>query len=214
MKISKFTVNPFAENTYILWNEDSNDVAIVDPGMCSLQECEALDKFLAESGLCPKMVLLTHQHVDHIMGTGYLAKKYGCTVYAHAADVELGNKADVQLRMFNLECDFQPFNVTSLIADGDFIELNGEEIKILHTPGHSAGGVVFYLPHSCCAFVGDTIFQMSIGRTDLTGGDYDTLIKSIRTKLYSLPEETMLYPGHGGATTVGDEKQYNPFVKG
>ena len=103
--------------------------------------------------------------------------------------------------------------MTDEVTDGSVIELGDEKIEVLHTPGHSMGGVVYYMPESGCAFVGDTIFQMSIGRTDLAGGDYDTLINSIRMKLMVLPEETVLYPGHGGATTVGDERQYNPFLK-
>lgn len=213
MKISKFTVNPFAENTYILWEKGKIDVAVIDPGMCTPKECEALDKFIKDNGLNVRMVLLTHQHVDHIMGTGYLIEKYGCSVYGHAADKELGEKADVQVRMFNLPYEIMPFKVSHEVVDGDMLELNGEKIKVLHTPGHSAGGVVYYLPESECAFVGDTIFQMSIGRTDLTGGDYRTLIESIKLKVLPLPDETVLYSGHGGATTVGDEKMYNPFLK-
>lgn len=213
MKISRFTVNPFSENTYILWEEGMNDIAVVDPGMCTTQECETLYKFFEENNFSLKMVLLTHQHVDHIMGTGCLVEKYGCQVYGHAGDIELGSKADVQMRMFNLPYKVKPFCITDKVVGGDVIKLNGESIKVLHTPGHSAGGVVFFLPESGCAFVGDTIFQMSIGRTDLTGGDYDTLIESIRTEIYTLPKDTILYPGHGGTTTVGDEKQYNPFVK-
>lgn len=214
MKISKYTVNPFAENTYILWDDATREAAVVDPGMCNSKECEALKKFFEENSLVPKMVLLTHQHVDHIMGTGYLVETFGCAVYGHAADIELGNKADVQVRMFNLPYEVKLFAVSNTVVDGDVIRCCGEDVKVLHTPGHSAGGVVYYLPESGCAFVGDTIFQMSIGRTDLTGGDYETLIDSIRTKVYSLPEDTVLYSGHGDATTVGDERQYNPFVRG
>ncbi len=213
MKISKFVVNPFGENTYILWDNEKKDVAVVDPGMCTPKECDAFDNFIRDNNLNLKMVLLTHQHVDHIMGTGHLVEKYGCMVYGHVADIELGEKADVQVRMFNLPYKIKPFKVSCQVADGDKLELNGEKIEVLHTPGHSAGGVVFFLPESGCAFVGDTIFQMSIGRTDLTGGDYKTLIESIKSKVLTLPDEIVLYPGHGGATTVGDEKMYNPFLK-
>lgn len=170
--------------------------------------------FMNKNRLVVENVLLTHEHVDHIMGTGFLVEKYNCKVYGHTADIELGMKADVQLRMFNLSCEMKPFTVSDYVVDGDIIDFCGEKIEVLHTPGHSAGGVVYYLPESGCSFVGDTIFQMSIGRTDLTGGDYDTLISSIKNKLFSLPEDTVLYPGHGGATTVGEEQMYNPFVRG
>ena len=213
MKLSKFTVNPFGESTFILWTGEGGEAAVVDPGMSNQRECEALKRFLADNNLTLKMVLLTHEHVDHIMGTGYLVEEYGCPVYGHAGDVEMGQKSDVQLRAFNLRCEMKPFKVTNLVEDGDVIELGGERIQVIHTPGHSPGGVVYYLPESNCALVGDTIFQMSIGRTDLAGGDYDTLINSIRTKLLVLPEDTELYPGHGGATIVADEKMYNPFLK-
>ncbi|MBQ7941292.1 MAG: MBL fold metallo-hydrolase [Muribaculaceae bacterium] len=214
MKISKFTVNPFSENTFILWNEEGGSATVIDPGMSNKHECDMLMDFMNKNRLVVENVLLTHEHVDHIMGTGFLVEKYNCKVYGHTADIELGMKADVQLRMFNLSCEMKPFTVSDYVVDGDIIDFCGEKIEVLHTPGHSAGGVVYYLPESGCSFVGDTIFQMSIGRTDLTGGDYDTLISSIKNKLFSLPEDTVLYPGHGGATTVGEEQMYNPFVRG
>lgn len=213
MKISKFIVNPFGEATYILWTGIGGEAAIVDPGMSNSRECDVLKRFLTENKLMPKMVLLTHEHIDHIMGTGFLVDEYGCAVYGHANDVEMGQKGDVQLRAFNLQCDMRPFKVTNLVDDGDMLQLGDEHIQVIHTPGHSQGGVVYYLQESNCAFVGDTIFQMSIGRTDLAGGDYDTLISSIRTKLLTLPNDTELYPGHGNPTTVEDERQYNPFLK-
>lgn len=144
MKISKFVVNPFGENTYILWDNEKKDVAVVDPGMCTPKECDAFDNFIRDNNLNLKMVLLTHQHVDHIMGTGHLVEKYGCMVYGHVADIELGEKADVQVRMFNLPYKIKPFKVSCQVADGDKLELNGEKIEVLHTPGHSAGGVVFF----------------------------------------------------------------------
>ncbi len=212
MKISKFTVNPFSENTFILWDEVTREAAVIDPGMCTGGECKTFKNFIIDNNLKLSKVLLTHQHVDHILGTGFIVDEFACPVYAHAGDIELGQKADVQLRMFNLPYKMIPFVVTEAVNDGDRIGVCGEVIEVLHTPGHSAGGVVYYLSESGCAFVGDTVFQMSIGRTDLTGGDYDMLIDSIHSKVLRLPDETVLYPGHGGATTVGDERQYNPFL--
>ena len=112
MKLSKFTVNPFGESTFILWTGEGGEAAVVDPGMSNQRECEALKRFFADNNLTLKMVLLTHEHVDHIMGTGYLVEEYGCPVYGHAGDVEMGQKSDVQLRAFNLRCEMKPFNVS------------------------------------------------------------------------------------------------------
>lgn len=213
MKISKFVVNPFGENTYILWDDECRDAVIIDPGMCTPDEYKAVKTFFSENKLIPKAILLTHQHVDHIMGVGFLVDEYDCEVYGHLADNQLGEKADVQVRMFNLPYNVKPFTVTHPVSDNEELSFCGETIKVLHTPGHSVGGVIYFLPQSGCAFTGDTIFQMSVGRTDLIGGNFDTLIDSIKLKVLTLPDETVLYPGHGDSTTVSDEQRYNPFLK-
>lgn len=212
MKISRFIVNPFAENTYLLWDNECNEAIIIDPGMCTPDECNTVKEFLSENNLTLKAVLLTHQHVDHIMGTGYLADIFNCDVYGHQDDVQLGEKADVQVRMFNLPYQVKPFKVTCPVKDNDKLSFCGETIIVLHTPGHSLGGVIYFLPQSGCAFTGDTIFQMSIGRTDLIGGNFDTLIDNIKSKVLTLPGETVLYPGHGDSTTVENELRHNPFI--
>ena len=213
MKIARFIFNPFSENTYVLCDDAQKEAAIVDPGMESEADVARVADFLKENGLSLKMVLLTHQHVDHVLGTGWLVERYNCKVVGHEADAVWGEKLGMQARMFNMACEIKPFKLTDKVVDGDTLMLGSEKIVVLHTPGHSRGGVVYYLPESGCALVGDTIFERSIGRTDLGGGDYDTLIDSIRKKVLTLPDETMLHPGHGSSTVVEEERKYNPFLR-
>lgn len=213
MKIARMVFNLFSENTYILWEEGETQAAIVDPGMGSEDEFLKVKNFLSENGLSLEMVLLTHQHVDHVLGVGRLVEDYGCKVYGHVGDAEWGEKLEIQARMFNLPYAVKTFTLSDAVSEGDKITLNNEEIQVIHTPGHSPGGLVYYLPETGCAFVGDTIFEGSIGRTDLSGGNYGTLIENIKTKVLTLPADTVLLPGHGGATTVEDEKNYNPFLR-
>ena len=214
MNISVFIVNPFAENCYILWNGKGSDAAIVDPGMTDAAEREAVDKFIAENELRVVKVLLTHQHADHILSAHYLAEKYAVDICASAADGMLGARLPEQVAMFGLQCRCEPLSATCMLRGGDTISLNGEVINVLEVPGHSPGGLAFYLPESGCVFVGDSLFMRSIGRTDLPGGDYDTLIQSVRTRLLTLPDATVVYPGHGEATEIGDERRCNPFLCG
>lgn len=213
MKITRFIFNLFSENTYILWDEDTKEAAIVDPGMVCEEDLAKIDGFLSDNDLTLKMALLTHQHVDHILGVGWLLERYSCKVYAHEGDIPWGAKLGMQANMFSLPYEIKPFKLSDKIVDGDIIMLGGERIKVLHTPGHSRGGVVYYVPESGYALVGDTIFERSIGRTDLGGGDYDTLIDSINNKVLTLPDDTVLYPGHGVSTVVEEERDYNPFLR-
>ena len=213
MKVSKFIVNPIGENTYILWNGEASDAAIVDPGMMNSEERDAVDGFVKKNRLSVKMVLMTHLHFDHAASARYVADKYGVKVYAAAGDEFLGSALPEQTKMFNIKVMIDPLMPDVCVNDGDELMLNDEKIVVLGTPGHTPGGLAFYLPESGVVFVGDTLFQMSIGRTDLPGGDYGRIIDSIKNKLYSLPDETVVLPGHGDSTTVGDEKCYNPFTR-
>lgn len=213
MKIARFTVNPYGENTYILWNENTHDAMIVDPGMSNDNERNAVDNYIADNNLHIKKILLTHQHVDHVISVSYLADKYKCGVAAHDGDSQLGASLQNQANMLGVPGKMQPYTVTQRLNDGDVIDLDGERIEVIWIPGHSQGGTAFYLPESGCVLVGDSLFEQSIGRTDLPGGDYKTLIDNLRTKLLTLPEQTAVYSGHGAATTIGDEKLYNPFLK-
>ncbi|MBR5101723.1 MAG: MBL fold metallo-hydrolase [Muribaculaceae bacterium] len=212
MKISRFEVNPFAENTYILWNETTCHAIVIDPGMMKPTEHEAINAFLTAHSLKVINVLLTHIHIDHVAGAMQLASENNCEICASQKDELLNAELQLQAMRFGLRINAESLVINHYLAEGDTIMLDGEEIKVIETPGHSPGGLSFYAPQSGAVFVGDTLFEGSIGRTDLLGGNLDTLISSIKTKLFALPDDTMVIPGHGPTTTIGEEKQYNYYL--
>ena len=213
MKVSKFIVNPIGENTYILWNGEASEAAIVDPGMMNSEERDAVDGFVKKNRLSVRMVLMTHLHFDHAASARYVADKYGVKVYAGEADKPLGQALPVQAQMFGIDVKLSSFDISETVNDGDVLMLNGEEVKVIATPGHTPGGLSFHLPDSNVVLVGDTLFCQSIGRTDLPGGDYHAIIDSIKNKLFALPGDTVVLPGHGDSTTIDDEKNFNPYVR-
>lgn len=213
MKISRFIVNPFSENTYILWNGEGSDAVIVDPGMINNDERQSIDSFIASNNLNMKCVLLTHQHADHILSAQYIADKYKVEIYASIKDKVLGEHLPEQASAFGLRCNVAPLRVKNDLNEDSAVKLDGESIIVLEVPGHSQGGLSFYLPESNVVLVGDSLFNQSIGRTDLFGGNQNQLIENINKKLMVLPDETIVQPGHGGTTTIGDEKLYNPYIR-
>ncbi len=213
MKISKFIVNPIEENTYILWNEKGGEAAIVDPGMMYANERKAVDEFVAKNELTVKMVLMTHLHFDHAASARYVADRYGVKVFANIGDAHLGEALSTQARMFGMDLEIKPLVIDALLNDNDTLKLADEKIDVLAVPGHSAGSVAFYLPASGVVLVGDTLFCQGIGRTDLPGGNYKKIVESIKEKLFALPGETVVLPGHGSSTTIDDEKSYNPYIR-
>ena len=206
------SVNPFGENMYILWDEASHEAVVIDPGMMREGEREMVTKFIDEHQLNVKHVLLTHLHVDHITGARWLADKTGADVCGSALDNPLGQELPDQVAHFRINIEVEPLTVDRNLSEGDTLPLGDEIIQVLHVPGHSPGGLAFYVPHSNLLFSGDTIFNGSIGRTDLWGGDFAQLINSIREKILPLPDETVIASGHGSTTTVADEKRCNPFL--
>jgi len=212
MNVNMMTVNPFGENMYILWDETSLEAAVVDPGMMRDGEREMVTKIITDNHLTVKHVLLTHLHIDHITGARWLADQTGADVCGSMLDAQLGRELPDQIALFgiNIECD--ALTIDRNLADGDVITLGDEMIQVLHVPGHSPGGLAFYLPESALLISGDTIFNGSVGRTDLWGGDMAQLLNSIREKIYTLPDETVIASGHGPTTTVADEKRFNPFL--
>ena len=206
------TVNPFGENLYILWDETSRDAVVVDPGMMRDAEREMVTNFIDGQQLNVKLILLTHLHIDHITGARWLADRTGADVCGSSLDAPLGQELPDQVAHFHINIEVEPLQLDRELIDGDIIPLGDDAIHVLHVPGHSPGGLAFYLPQSGLLMAGDTIFNGSVGRTDLWGGDMAQLINSIREKILPLPDETVIASGHGPTTTIADEKRCNPFL--
>ena len=212
MNATMMTVNPFGENLYILWDEISHEAVVVDPGMMRDSEREMVTKFIDEHKLIVKHILLTHLHIDHITSARWLADETGADVCGSSLDAPLGQELPDQVAHFRINVEVDPLTVDRNLADGDTLQVGDEMIQVLHVPGHSPGGLAFYLPQSALLISGDTIFNGSVGRTDLWGGDMAQQLNSIREKIYTLPDETFIASGHGPTTTVADEKRFNPFL--
>ena len=206
------TVNMFGENMYFLWDETSHDAVVVDPGMMRDAERKMVTDFIEGQGLKVKHILLTHLHLDHVTGARWLAEQTGADICASTQDAQLGLELPEQVAQFHLKIEAEPLTIDRELVEGDTIPLGEEMIQVLHVPGHSPGGLAFYLPQSGLLISGDTIFNGSVGRTDLMGGDMAQLINSIREKILTLPDETVIASGHGPTTTIADEKRCNPFL--
>ncbi len=211
LQIQSFTFNPFQENTYLIINEQKL-CWIVDPGMYDINETNRFFSYLSDNGLKPQSIINTHTHIDHIFGVSDVMKKYDIPFGINEKDSPVLNAAVASAMMFGLAFSNTP-KPGFYIADNEVMKLGDDTIEVRFTPGHSPGSVSFYHAEGNWVIGGDVLFQGSIGRTDLPGGNFETLISSIKTQLLTLPEETVVYSGHGPATTVGDEKMYNPFLK-
>ncbi|MBI1723166.1 MAG: MBL fold metallo-hydrolase [Gemmatimonadetes bacterium] len=205
-RVVALTNGAFAENCYLVADPERGDAIIIDPG----EEAELFLARLRHEGWTLRAVWLTHAHLDHVAGVAAVKAATGAPVYLHPADRPLYDSVPAQAQLFGLRAEPPPPPDRDL-ADGQSVSVGGCGFAVLHTPGHTAGGVTF-AGHGL-AFVGDALFAGSIGRTDLVGGDTDTLLASIREKLYALPNETVVYSGHGPETTIGAEKQSNPFAR-
>ena len=212
MKIKQIQNNPFQENTYVVWDEASMEAAIVDCGALFPQEEAKIETFVSDNNLKVKYILNTHLHLDHCFGNAWAAERYGILPMAHKDDETLLARMGEQARMFGLPFEVKTEKLGGYLNDNDVLMLGENRIDVIHTPGHSRGGLCFYIPSAGWLISGDSLFEGSIGRTDLEGGSYATLIKSITERLMTLPEETVVYPGHGPYTTIGDEKRMNPFL--
>lgn len=212
MKIKAFINNPFQECTYIIYNEISNEAAIVDCGALFEKEENVIAQFIEENTLSVKYLLNTHAHLDHTFGNHWAATKYAIKPMAHENDNALMAKLPEHIRQFGLPVEVTVESFGAFLKEGDIITLGDEKLKVIHTPGHTAGGICFYCEADNFILVGDTLFYGSIGRTDLEGGSHSELIKAIQTKLTTLPDSTKVYCGHGPSTTIGDEKLNNPYI--
>lgn len=213
MKVSRFVFNMFGVNTYVVWDPESLEAAIIDPGMIDDDERRALDSFIESRNLKVTQLINTHSHLDHIFGNTYIKEKYGLEIKANPADDFLACTLPEQAARFGLRMPLQPQQLDVELHDGDTIFLGKERMEVLGVPGHSPGGIALYCPESNFVITGDTLFPGSMGRTDLPMGDYATLVDAIRRKLLTLPDSTVVLSGHGGETTIGNEKKSNPFLK-
>ncbi len=213
MKIARQVFNAFQELSYIIWDEESRECAIIDPGCYRVSEQQRLVSFIEDRQLIVKYLLITHIHLDHYFGAPFVSRKYEVPVSACKDDEFLLELMPAQANAYGTPLPDAPIAIGQYIQGGDTLYLGQEPIEILHVPGHSPGSVAFYLPQSGCVICGDALFQGSIGRTDLPGGDLNQLIESIQRQLLTLPPETVAYPGHGYETTIGDETIHNPFLR-
>lgn len=211
MNIKKFEFNMFPVNTYVLWDSETKEAVLIDPGCFFPQERETLKAFIADNGLKLKRLLNTHLHLDHILGNPFILEEYGLKAEANQEDEFWLVGAKQQARMFGFELQEEPVGLGSHLKEGDQVKFGTITLDILKVPGHSPGSLVFYNRESGDAFAGDVLFLESVGRADLQGGNFKELKAQIIEKLFTLPDETTVHPGHGPSTTIGHEKMYNPF---
>jgi glyoxylase-like metal-dependent hydrolase (beta-lactamase superfamily II) len=210
LRLESFVFNPFQENTYLLINE-KNECWIVDPGMYDATEKEQLLRFIQTNQLQPQAIINTHAHIDHIWGVQFLKEQFKIPFLLHEKDQPVLQAAVASAAMFGLDFSNIP-TVDAPIKEGKMLQLGTDTVEVRWTPGHSPGSVTFYNAQGKFALAGDVLFNRSIGRTDLPGGSFDTLIQSIKNELFTLPDETLVYAGHGPFTKIADEKKYNPFL--
>jgi glyoxylase-like metal-dependent hydrolase (beta-lactamase superfamily II) len=206
LQVEPLIVGPLMSNCYIVWDEDKKEGAIIDPG----DDAEDILKAVQELGIKIKYILVTHGHFDHVGGVAPLRRELKVEFLAHEGDFFFIEDGENAARRWDVDIE-QPPKPDRFIEDGEKIKIGGFELKVLHTPGHSPGGISFL--NDKMVFAGDTLFQNSIGRTDFRKGSFEELSNSIKNRLYTLPDDTIVYTGHGPITTIGDEKRYNAFVR-
>ena len=206
MAIQTFVVGPLQSNSYLVVDERSRQAAVIDPGM----ESESVLEAVHDEGLRVESVIITHGHFDHVFSSAAFKAETGAQVIMHPDDVPLLLEMPETARLFGFKAPPPP-QPDRLVREGDVIKVGELALSVLETPGHTPGGISLCLDNA--VFVGDTLFAGSVGRTDLRGGSLDALLRSIRTKLLTLPDWTVVYPGHGAATSIGAERRDNPFLQ-
>lgn len=209
--VKRFEFNYFAVNTYVLYDK-TGEAVLIDCGCMNQREEEELKGFIEENKLTIKRLLCTHLHLDHVFGNAFAEKIYGLEAEAHKADTEQLPSAEVQAKSFGLSMKGKNSPVTRFITVGESIRFGESILTTLHVPGHSPGSLVFYSADNKLAITGDTLFAGSIGRSDLWGGNPDVLVAAIRDKLLNLPDDTIIYPGHGPESSIREEKFSNPYI--
>ena len=211
LTVQFFTFNAFQENTYIIYAANGEAI-IVDPGCSSTTENNALLHFVTQHNLKVVQLINTHCHLDHILGNQLIASTYGLELFLHPNEEQMLILSPQAAKMYGVQLNVYK-GPLHFLSGGDVVKLGEDELKVLDAPGHSPGSICLYSQAGGFIIAGDVLFRESIGRTDLPGGNHKALIESIQTQLFTLPEEVVVYPGHGTSTTIGHEKQYNPFLQ-
>lgn len=212
MKYQALEFSLFGVNTYILWDPATKDAVIVDPAMTNDAECDEFDNYIKSHELRPIHLINTHMHLDHTFGNEHVMQKYHLPLEAHSADGPLGLSRQSQANMFHLPMRLPALPIDKEVADGDVVKVGTDRLAVLDVPGHSPGSIALYNEKGGFVVTGDALFQGSIGRTDLPGGNHAQLISSITDKLLTLPPTTIVLPGHGPASTIGSEMRNNPYI--
>lgn len=206
MKIEKFVLGSMGTNCYLIINEETKELVIVDPATCP----EYVVSHVKSNGYIPRAIFLTHAHFDHVMGIDSWVKEFNIPVYLHEDEKKI--LSDPELNLSGVFGTSYAYSDVQCLKDGQQLTIAGNTFKIIHTPGHTCGGCCYYCAEEDVLISGDTLFYQSVGRSDFPTGSMGTLVRSIRGKLFCLPDDVMVYPGHNDVTCIGDEKKYNPFV--
>ncbi|MBK9255222.1 MAG: MBL fold metallo-hydrolase [Saprospiraceae bacterium] len=211
MEIKTFTFNDFYENTYLLYDK-TLECVIIDPGCSTYEERKELESFIHRHELKPVHLLNTHCHIDHILGNRFVSEKYNLKLSAHYGEIPVLASGLTVSQMYQINYELSP-DIEIFLNENDVIEFGNTQLDILFTPGHSPASISFLNKDTGVLIAGDVLFKGSIGRTDLPGGDYDTLINSVKSRFFTLNDSTIVYPGHGPETSIGIEKATNPFFR-
>lgn len=210
LHVKSFANNPYYENTYLLY-DDTLECVIIDPGMYTREEQNKVASFIAENSLKPVLLLNTHAHIDHVLGNKFIFDQYGLKPQLHEGELPLLSGVPAYAPQMGIRYEVSPLPETFLPESGT-IKFGETELELIFAPGHSPAHLCFYSAKDDVLMGGDVLFRESVGRTDLPGGNTEQLLKNIREKLFVLPDEVVVYPGHGEETTIGYEKKHNPFL--
>ncbi len=212
LQFEQFVFNPFAENTYVVYDDNTKECVIIDPGCSNASEENELFGFIDSHRLKPLMAINTHGHIDHIVGNAAVKKRYGIEVAAHPNVKSDFQRSHQQAQMFGLPFDGESELPDRDLEDGEIIKIGESTLEVISTPGHAMGSISLYAMMEGWVFTGDALFCRSIGRTDFPGGNYEQLRTNIIERLFHLPDDTEVYSGHGESTTIFDERRYNMFL--
>jgi len=212
LKVHFFTFNPFQENTYVVFDEDTKEAAIIDPGCYDSEEEEALLAFVKKEKLQVKHLINTHCHIDHVLGNDFVSRTYGLGLQAHAKDEPVLKAVITYAPNYGFH-RYKEVEIAQYLEEGDEVKIGNHLLEVRFTPGHAPGHIVLYHEEGSFVIGGDVLFDGSIGRTDLPGGNHGQLIRSIKDKMLSLPDDTIVYAGHMGPTSIGKERRTNPFLR-